>query len=391
MITYDSALKAVLDSVRPLDTERIELDQSIGRVLAEPIAADMDMPPFDKSAMDGFACRRQDLEQELCIVETIPAGRMPSKPIGPGECARIMTGAPVPVGADTVVMVEHTRLVAEDRVAVTRVQQNSNICKQGEDIRTGDILLEAGERITPAHIAVLASLGATCPLVSRRPSVAVMATGSELVEPYEKATGAMIRNSNSYQLCAQVRAMGGVAHYAGIVADRPDDTDRAIKKARKNHDLILISGGVSMGDYDFVPSVLRANGFEFLFDSVAMQPGRPTIFGVSDGCYVCGLPGNPVSTFVIFEILIKPFLFRLMGHDYAPVCVEARLSHAVSRRNAKRQSSVPVRLPSPGVATPLEYHGSAHINAFSKADGLITIPVGTRELPEGSVVNVRPL
>lgn len=218
-----------------------------------------------------------------------------------------------------------------------------------------------------------------------------MATGSELVEPSSPVSGAKIRNSNSYQLCAQAKAMNLTVNYYGIVEDRTEAIDAAVKRAKAENDLVLLSGGVSMGDYDLVPEILQNNGFTFIFDSVAMQPGRPTVFGSDGHVYCCGLPGNPVSTFVIFEILLKPFLYGLMGYDYAPTPIKAKLSEAIRRRKTARQSTVPVIFSEPGIVTPIDYHGSAHINAMTKAHGLLTIPIGTSELKQGEEVHVRPL
>jgi molybdopterin molybdotransferase len=374
----------------PLASERVDLANALGRVLAEDVHSDMDMPPFNKSAMDGYACRRQDLNQSLLMVEEIPAGYMPQKAIAPGQCAKIMTGAPVPAGADCVIMVEYTEAEG-DTIRFTGSRTADNICRQAEDIKRGETVLTKGELIAPAHIAILATVGCARPLVARQPRVGVIATGSELVPPTARADGASIRNSNSLQLCAQARAMNIAATDYGIVIDEVSALTRAVKQAKAQNDLIILSGGVSMGDYDLVPQILQENGFEFLFESVAMQPGRPTVFGRDGDRYCCGLPGNPVSSFVIFEILLKPFLYRLMGHDYATPGVTAVLGQELRRRKAARQSTLPVVFSEPGVVVPVEYHGSAHINAMAGAHGLITVPVGASEIKQGTTVHVRPL
>ena len=389
MITFDEALAILLSSARPLPTERVSLFEANLRVLAEDIVSDMDMPPFDKSAMDGYACRRADLAQStLRIIEEIPAGIWPTQDILPGTCARILTGAPVPTGADCVIMQEQTTRDG-DTVRILEPGTAGNICRKAEDIRSGDCILRAGERITPAHIAALAAVGIAHPKVSRRPRVAVLATGDELVEPSVAPKPGQIRNSNGWQVCAQVNAMGAVADYRGIVGDRKDTLRTALEGAMAEADVLMISGGVSTGDFDLVPGMLDTLGFTIHFDSIAMQPGRPTLFGRKGNLYCCGLPGNPVATYVGFELLFKPFLLRLMGHAYHPLIIEAKLGMSLRRRKANRQTFIPVRLTAPDRALPIDYHGSAHINAMTYSDGVIDFPLGTTEIHEGSTVRVR--
>ncbi len=391
MISYEAAYTLVMEQVYTLGHESVSLTDVLGRVLAEAVCSDMDMPPFDKSAMDGYACRRADLAHKLRVVEEIPAGRLPSRTLGPQECAKIMTGAPVPQGADCVIMVEYCETSDADKIRFTGDKTATNICFRGEDMKTGTCVLEAGEIIAAPHIAVLAAVGCTHPQVSVRPRVGVIATGSELVEPDAQADGACIRNSNSHQLCAQINAMCAQARYYGIVADTVSAIDAAIAQAKSENDLIILSGGVSMGDYDLVPGVLRENGFEFLFDSVAMKPGKPTIFGRAGQTFCCGLPGNPVSTFVVFEILLKPFLYGLMGHAYDPCLIPAALDETIRRRKASRRAHIPVTFTPQGTVRPVEYHGSAHINAMTQARGLVAVPVGTEELAKGTTVHVRQI
>jgi molybdopterin molybdotransferase len=389
MLTFEEAYADMMAAAVTLKTEAVDFVDAVNRVLAQDVRADMPMPPFNKSAMDGYACRRADLGEPMTVIEEIPAGCMPCKSIGASQCAKIMTGAPVPQGADCVIMVEYTEPLDADQIRFTADDSADNICLKGEDISEGDVVLSKGERITPAHIAVLATVGCTRPQVYAQPRVAILATGSELVEPTCKADGARIRNSNSDQLAAQLRQMGVIVNRCGIIPDSLEATVAAIDAARRDHDLVMLSGGVSMGDYDFVPEALQKSGFEFCFESVAMQPGRPTIFGRCGETYCFGLPGNPVSTFIIVEIMVKPFLLSLMGGTPRPVMVEVTLDKAIRRRKAKRQSTIPMALTTPGNAVAVEYHGSAHINALCRADALLTIPIGITEMPQGSKVNVR--
>jgi molybdopterin molybdotransferase len=391
MIPYEDACERTMKSIRLLDPETVDFTNGLGRVLAQDVVSDVDMPGFNKSAMDGFACRRQDLPGPLDVVEEIPAGQVPRRCVGPGQCARIMTGAPVPEGADCVILIEESRPAAPGRVQFVGTQTGSNICRQAEDVRRGEKVAQQGDLITPARVAMLASAGCVRPRVYRRPRVGVIATGSELVEPDVSPSGAAVRNSNSYQLCAQLAAMGAEPAYHGIGRDDDRVLCDLIEKAKAASDVVLVSGGVSMGDCDRVPDCLKACGFRLAVESIAMQPGRPTIFGDDGRVYCWGLPGNPVATFVVFELLMKPFLYGLMGHCYHPLVVPCRLKTAIRRRCPKRQGTVPVRFAAPGVASPLEYHGAGHIHAISGADGLVTVPVGIRDLPEGSVVHVRSI
>jgi len=388
MITFDDAFIKVLGSACEIGNETIELSNALNRVLAENAFSDVDMPPFNKSAMDGFACRRKDLQNDLTVIETIPAGVVPKKNICENECSRIMTGAVVPNGADCVIMFEFTE-EKNNIIKFTGEKTSDNLCLKAEDIKNGDLVLKKGILITPAVIAVLASIGYDKVKVATKPKIGVIATGSELIEPSEKITGAKIRNSNGHQLCAQIIEMGAIANYYGIAKDTHNAIDSAIKKAMSENNLILLSGGVSMGDFDLVPEILMKNGFKFFFDSVAMQPGRPTIFGKhrDSNIFCCGLPGNPVSVFMVFETLLKPFLYKLMGCFIKPIVIPLTLAKTIRRKKSVRQSSLPVKIEN-GNVFPIEYHGPAHINAMCFADGFIRIPVGVTELTEGTIVDV---
>jgi len=388
---FEDAMRTVQGQAGFLGSERVSLEEAVDRILAEDIRSDIDMPPFDKSAMDGYACRREDLAEVLSVIEIIPAGQAPTRQVGRGECAQIMTGAGVPEGADCVVPVEVTESAGEGTVRFTGGDLRDNICRRAEDIREGDILLRNGERITPQAVAVLATVGATTPLVARRPLVAVMATGNELVEPDMKPGTAQIRNSNGHQLREQVIKAGAMPRYLGIARDTEEDLNRMIGDAVSANDVILLSGGVSMGKFDLVPGVLEKNGFDLLFSKIAVKPGKPTVFGVGSNTFCFGLPGNPVSTFVIFEIIVKPFLLKLMGHDYRPFVVPLRLAETVRRRKSNRDQWMPVERVGLDAVRAIEYHGSAHLNAMTEAEGLICMPRGSTEIEKGSIVNVRPI
>ncbi len=389
MLPFEKALKTVLDSARQFGSERVDIAHAVNRILAEDVTSDTDMPPFNKSAMDGYACRREDLANELTIIETIQAGAPPRMAIESNQCAKIMTGAAVPQGADCVIMIEFTENPTANTVRFAGRQTANNICLKGEDVKAGEVVLQKGSRIRPQHIAVLASVGCTQPVVSKRPRVAVLATGDELVGAASKPGPSQIRNSNGFQLMAQIESMGAVARNYGIAKDTDKAIDKKFKEAVDQSDVVIVSGGVSVGDFDLVPGIFKQNNIDLLFEKIAMKPGKPTVFGVSEKVYCFGVPGNPVSTFVLFELLVKPFLFKLMGHDYAPPAIGIPLGESIRRKKTKRQSWIPVAITDTGTLKPVEYHGSAHINALCIADGVVSIDVGVGEIEKGTIVPVR--
>ena len=405
MIKFEQAYKIVMQTSVKIKTEEIALQNSLGRVLAADVFSDMNMPPFDKSAMDGFACRYEDLYNELEIIEVIPAGKLPEKQIGKNQCAKIMTGAPLPINADTVFIVEHSRETKNDKVFYTKkrtdidicniekkLSKKSNICYTGEDVKKGEIVLSKGTIIEAQHIAIMASVGCVRPLVSRQVKVGVIATGSELVEPHNVPSNSQIRNSNGLQTVSQLININVIANYYGIAKDDELITYNIIKKAKNENDIVMISGGVSMGDFDFVPHILKKLDFEIKFDRVAVQPGKPTTFATTGKNKFCfGMPGNPVSSFVQFELLAKPFIYKLMGADFKANNIVMPLAREYSRKRDKRLSWIPIKFTNKGEIMPIEYHGSAHINGLAIADGIISVPIGTKILTKGTLVNVRPI
>jgi len=389
MILFEEALQIVLNSARQVDSERVELTDAMGRVLAEDVKSDIDMPPFSRSSMDGYACRSEDLANELTVIETIPAGTVPKKSVGPNECAKIMTGSMVPEGADCVVMVEFIENVAENTIRFVGKTTEHNIREKGEDNKAGELVMRKGTLLMPQHIAFLASVGHVHPVVAKRPTVGIISTGDELVGPHVRPDSSQIRNSNGPQLVVQFSGMGAVVRDYGIAKDTVDQIDSLFKEAAGENDVVIVCGGVSVGDFDFVPGVLRQNNIRLLFEKIAVKPGKPTVFGVSEKVYCFGVPGNPVSSFVIFELLVKPFLYKLMGHDYKYRDVQMPLAEPVTRKHTKRQSWIPVIMTDEYTARPVEYHGSAHINALCGADGLINLDVDVAEIEKGTVVTVR--
>lgn len=390
MITYEEALDIVLNNAYLFDKETVPILHSNGRVLAEDVFSDINMPPFNRAAVDGFACRKEDLHAPLDVIETVRAGQFPVKKTGAGQCTRIMTGAPVPEGADCVIMVEETVETDEGMIRFTGSKTKANISPFAEDVKVGDKVIAAGTLIGPQHIAILGAVGCVNPVVTARPKVAVIATGDEIVEPHFKPGISQIRNSNGYQLVAQVTKAGAIPVYMGIAPDHEEDTYLMISRALEQADVVLLTGGVSMGTFDFVPKIMEKTGIDILFKTIALQPGKPTIFGLKGNKRIFGLPGNPVSSFTIFEVLVKPMLYKMMGLRETVKKIDLPLGIDYQRKRTDRLQWLPVNI-SDGKVYPLEYHGSAHIFSLATADGIMAVPLGKAQLSAGDIVDVRPV
>ena len=398
MLEIEQAQQMMLNAIERMPVVQVALSEALGLVLADDVAADADTPPFDKSAMDGFAVRAADLAQlptTLDVIDSIPAGRMPQETIGPGQAAQIMTGAPIPGDADTVVMVEHTEEAratdGREQVRINRApKQGANICRQGEDIKRGTAALVAGTCLRPAELALLATLGNARPKVFKRPTVAVLATGDELVEADKPITGAQIRNSNSPALHARLSQLGVQVRMLGIACDTTDELNRSILYGLKS-DVLMVSGGVSMGSFDLIPGSLVDCGIELLFQKVAIKPGKPTVFGRHAGGYVFGLPGNPVSTLVIAELFAIPALKQMMGlTDVMPTVTSATLDGEL-RHKADRRSYRPVLVSEvDGIlhAVPVKYEGSADLVGLTRGNALGIVPAGVERLGAGAPIEV---
>ncbi len=389
MITLENALAIILEETRQMPVETVDFGQSFDRVLAEDVLSDMAMPPFDKSAVDGYAFRMEDSDQELVIIEAIQAGKKPGKTIGPGQCSKIMTGAEVPAGATFVVMAEDTEKTG-DKIRILRKPGKTNICLLGEDFGKGEKVVMKGTTIGPQHIAIMAAVGWVQPKVFSRPDVSVIVTGDEIVEPYQKPGISMIRNSNGYQLTAQLIKSGCIPHYRGIVKDDEYFLNQAIESALRKSGILILTGGASKGDYDLVPPVLEKLGFDIRFTEVAIQPGKPVSFAVKDNKVCFGLSGNPVSSFFQFELLVKPFLRRITGIEKPGEYLKLQLGKEITRKKTAREYFFPVTYRDTE-AIPVDFHGSAHINALACADGIASMSVGIAELKKGDYVNVRQI
>jgi molybdopterin molybdotransferase len=339
MIDYGDAVREIVARVRSLPGEAVPLASALGRTLARDIRAGGNVPPFDKATMDGYAVRAGDTDKgvELEVTEDLPAGRVSRRQLGPGQAARIMTGAPLPRGADAVVMVEDTE-ETDDRVRILRpVKPGDNIGEAGEDLKQGDLILERGDVIGPAEVGMLATLGHAAAWVTRRPKVAVVATGDEIVEPGRRARPGQIRNANGPALLAAAIQAGAVAFYLGIARDRNASLQRKIRKAEEA-DLLVLSGGVSVGGHDLVKDELRDAGVKPVFWQARIKPGKPVFFGTSGRLRIFGLPGNPTSAMVTFHLFVRPAIDRLLGRKaVGPRAGKAVLTQAVDLKPGRTQ------------------------------------------------------
>ncbi|MDD2964661.1 MAG: molybdopterin molybdotransferase MoeA [Bacteroidales bacterium] len=387
MHTLDQAREIVLSQVQLMGVERVQLSESLNRRLAAPILSDMEMPPFRKAAVDGYACLRSDLDKPIRILGVVAAGTYPETRIEEGTCMKIMTGAPVPAGADTIIMVEHAEIQSDGLVRFVSESTSSNICETGEDCHNNEVLVEMGTRVAPHHVAIMAMAGVDRPAVYCRPRVSIVVTGDELVEPGQEVVPSAIRNSNGWQLIAQVEEAGAQPLYHGIVSDHPDELSRVIENALKESDVIVLTGGVSLGDFDFVPLVLKRLGATIAFQELAVQPGKPTLFARLGKALVFGLPGNPVSTLLQFKFLIEPLVETMTGGKGGPEQFFFPMGVSHQRKKPDRQSFFPVSIRN-GEVFPVPYNGSAHIRAFASAQGVVSFSIGQTRIEKGDRVVV---
>ncbi len=384
MLTVAEAQEIVLRHARPLPPAAAALTPAaLGLVLAEDIVSDLDMPPHDKALMDGYAVRRADLpdgKAVLAVVEEVTAGRVPSVALGVGQATRIMTGAPLPAGADAVVMVERTRLLDAGRVEVDDrpPEPGQNVMPQGQEMRRGETILTAGTVLRPQEFGVLATVGRTAARVHPPPRVAVLSTGDEVVEAGQTPGPGQIRNGNGPMLCAQVSRAGALARYLGIARDRLDSLRPFVAEGLAA-DVLILTGGVSAGKLDLVPDVLREAGVRDLFHKVEMRPGKPVLFGTRGSTLVFGLPGNPVSALVCFELFVRPALRALGGHaEPGPALVRATLAEDFAFKTG-RPTYHPARLEADETGwrvRAVPWLGSPDLRGLTRADAFVVLPAG---------------
>jgi len=399
MLSFEQALNIVKEKLAGADlrlgTEVVPLGVACGRVLAEDVAADRDYPPFHRSIRDGFAVRAQDAGAppvELCSRGEIPAGGHFTGALGAGECVSIMTGAPLPSGADAVVMVEYTESVG-DRVKIHRgVRSGENVVQQGSEARAGACVLPRGRRLGAAELGLLATVGKSRVAVFVRPVVAILPTGDEVVPVEQRPEWFQIRNANAISLSAQVAGAGGIPHCLEIAPDRPEALRGMIQKGL-SADVLLLTGGVSVGKYDFAQQVLADLGAEFYFRGVALRPGKPLVFGRAAGKFFFGLPGNPVSTFVTFALFARPALAVLGGADFeAPFFLRARLGQPLQQRTGLT-AFLPARMDrSSGdpVVSLVGWQGSGDLVGVATANCFIVVHPDETSLAAGDWVDVMP-
>lgn len=402
MISVADAVRTVIEQTRTLDTETVPLAEVSGRVLAEDVYADTDLPPFDRAQMDGYAVRAADVQSvpaRLRLAGEAVAGKGWRGRLQAGEAVRIMTGAPVPEGADSVQQVEVTNeIIGADGSVTVEIERASAagqfIVPRADEIKKGACVLEAGTGVNAAMTAALASFGYARVRVSKRPRVAVIATGSELVPVSETPAPDQIRDSNSFSLAAYATLAGAHVEQMPLAADDLDSLKELISDAATRADMIVLSGGVSMGRYDFTKPALIELGAEIVFDRVSLRPGKPTVFAKLGGATVFGLPGNPVSVSVTFNLFARTALLQMQGARDATLAEQTATLARTTKGATGRESYLPARLHTDErgtlVAEPLKWGGSSDFVAFTRATALVIIPPDTT-LNAGAIVRVAHL
>ena len=398
MISVAEAIQIVRQQTHALPAERVQIQQTLGRVLAEDVVADSDLPPFDRAQMDGYAVRAEDTKDapvRLRIVGESAAGRGWHQQLEEGQAVRIMTGAPVPDGADSVQQVELTHELKDGTVVelLESVGTEKSIVKRGSEVQSGQTVLTAGTTINAAMVAVLAAFGYATVQVFRKPRVAVLATGTELVAVDQKPGQDQIRDSNNYSIGAYAELAGAVVKRLPLTGDETSLLKRQIAEAAESCDLIVTSGGVSMGVYDLTKSALKELDAEVFFERVSLRPGKPTVFArLPNGTLVFGLPGNPVSVSVTFNLFARTALLVMQNAaEPAPKRETAMLARGV-KGTVDRESYLPAQLTVNDdgqlIAFPLKWGGSSDFVAFAMTTALAIVPAGVRSIEAGSFVNI---
>lgn len=394
LLSVGDAQGIVLRYAEALGAVEKAASELLGTVLAEDIISDVDSPPFDKALMDGYAVRVADMTGKgvgLEVIEEVTAGQTPKRPIRPGQATRIMTGAPIPEGADVVVPFEQTQC-NDMRVELQTgpMDPGKNIMARGREMRRGEKVLEAGTLLRPVELGILAAVGRVSARVNGRPRVAILSTGDEIVEAPTVPGPGQIRNSNGPMLTSLAQRAGGLPNYLGNAPDRLEVLQSMVVEGLK-HDVLILCGGVSAGKLDLVPGALREGGVTAHFHKVAMKPGKPVFFGTRGKTLVFGLPGNPVASFVCFELFIHPAMRRLRGlAEAGPRFVDASCGEAFSH-HTDRPTYHPARLEADGAGWRVRrvpWFGSPDLRSLAAANGLMLLPVGSHQFPAGHVLRV---
>lgn len=400
MIQVKEAIGIILEEIKPLKAEETDVLSALDRVLAEDVFAARPNPPWDNSAMDGYALISSDIKGAgpdspaiLNVIYDLPAGSEPKGAVKKGTAVRIMTGAPMPEGADAVVMVENTAKGPDDTVLIRAMARpGENIRKSGEDFKAGELVVKAGSLIRPAEVAMLATIGRPRVNVRRRPRVAIISTGTELVDIDEVPPKGKITNSNGYMLSALVAEAGAEPVHLGIAVDTKEALLEKLRAALSS-DCIITSGGVSVGDYDFVKDVLKEMGSHMIFWKVALKPGKPLAFGVIGGKPAFGLPGNPISSLVSFEQFVRPALLKMAGvKEIFRRVLPARLTTDVKLKPGRMNFiRAALRIKDGGfTVSPLEGQGSGMIRSMVQANSFIIVPADSTGYKKGEIVKVEP-
>jgi len=394
MISFEESFETVLNKAEILGEQIVPVSDSIGYVLAEDLVSEFDIPPFNKSAMDGYAVMANDVESIPALLKftgEISAGAFYRHKLKRGECVKIMTGAPVPENADTVVMIEDTAERKNSRIEFPKpVTKGSNICYKGEEVKTGTVVLGKGTRMRGPEVCVAASLGKSKIKVFKKPKICIISTGNELLEQNENYESGKIYNSNGPMISALLSHMNVTNNYLGIATDDEHDLTQKIEKGLAA-DILVLSGGVSVGDYDLVPEVLKRCGVETVFHKIAVKPGKPAFFGFKDKTLVFGLPGNPVAVFLHFHISVKPAIEKIMGmkpqltwetgtmiEDYTNKPGRKNFIPAFSKKTLETTEVFPVK----------SYHGSGHIAALTKANSFMILEKDVTYVKKNTHVNI---
>lgn len=397
MISVEEARAIILSKIERLESEEVPILEALGRVLDEDVYAEADIPPFNNSAMDGYALRAEDTRGagpdnpvELRVLGDVAAGSVPDKAIGPGEAIRIMTGAQMPEGADSVVMVECTKKTDGGVLIYEEAAAGQHLRYAGEDIRSGEVAIERGKKLGPGDIGVMASVGKATARVIRRPKVAIITTGDELVDLGEPLVPGKIRNSNGYAIAAQALELGCVPLMLGIAKDTREHLMQKVEEGVAQADLIVTTGGVSVGDYDFVKDILDAAG-EMVFWQVKMKPGKPLAFGVIQGKPVIGLPGYPTSSMISFEQFARPALLKMAGHTrLLRVTVEAIAEDTIKNKSGRRNLIRIIARREDGVikARLSGSQKSGSLKPMSLANGIMIVPEEVEVVKPGDKMQV---
>ena len=395
MISVDTAVKIVTDAVEPLLPKPVPFENALGFCLAEEVRSDIAMPPFNRSAMDGYAVIAEDTSSapvELTVIENIAAGHMPTKKVLRGQASKIMTGAAVPEGADAIVKFEETEdLSAKNMVNILKaIDTGKNISEMGEDMKMGQVVLRKGVHIRPQEIGVLATVGKSRVDVFSSPTVGIISTGTELVAVESKPSAAQIRNSNGYSLAAQARRLNADVELLGTVKDTKEEISLMMRKGLQK-DILILSGGVSMGEYDLVGEVMKDLNTHIYFEKVALRPGKPVIFGKKDGTFIFALPGNPVASFVTFELFIYPAIRKMMGFSALHrTTVKAFLEvEILVKRKRREYRPAFLRMHNNQWHVSLvEWHGSADLLSTTRANCLLIVREDAEKLSVGQLVDV---